>query len=110
MDFWFPALKSVGGCERQRVVTFDTPLAHARSYTEQAARHCYSTVARDASCESVNGMARSPRALFSPVARFALMSSMAALACDNAWAASLARSRLTAAIDTSGFRDATNHW
>jgi PelA/Pel-15E family pectate lyase len=55
-------------------------------------------------------MARLPRAFFSPVARFALMSSMAALACDDAWAAALARSRLTVAIDTSGFRDATNHW
>src|SRR6188768_648821 len=56
-------------------------------------------------------MARSPRAFFSPIARLALMSSMAALACDDARAAAAAaRARLTATIDTSGFRDATHHW
>jgi PelA/Pel-15E family pectate lyase len=52
-------------------------------------------------------MARSPRAFFSPVARFALMSSMAALACANARSATATRGRL---IDPSGFRDATHHW
>ena len=55
-------------------------------------------------------MARLPRAFFSPVARFALMSSMAALACNDAWSAAAARTRMTVAIDTSGFRDATHHW
>ena len=55
-------------------------------------------------------MARSPRAYFSPIAQFALMSSMAALACDDAWAAAVARAAGARAIDTSGFRDATNHW
>jgi PelA/Pel-15E family pectate lyase len=55
-------------------------------------------------------MARSPRAFFSPVARFALMSSMAALACSGSRAAALPRVRPTSAIDPSGFRDATNHW
>src|SRR5215207_11390268 len=56
-------------------------------------------------------MPRSPRALFSPIARFALMTSMAALACDDARAAvAAARARLSAAVDPSGFRDATHHW
>jgi PelA/Pel-15E family pectate lyase len=55
-------------------------------------------------------MARSPRAFFSPIARFALLTSMAALARGDAWAAAAARARPAAAIDTSGFRDATNHW
>ena len=55
-------------------------------------------------------MARSPRAFFSPVVRLALMSSMAALSCADARAAAAARARHSPAIDTAGFRDATNHW
>jgi PelA/Pel-15E family pectate lyase len=55
-------------------------------------------------------MPRSPRAFFSPIARFALMSSMASLACEDARAASATRARLSAAISPAGFRDATHHW
>jgi PelA/Pel-15E family pectate lyase len=38
------------------------------------------------------------------------MSSMAALACADARAASVTRARLTAAVSPAGFRDATHHW
>src|SRR5215207_2959183 len=56
-------------------------------------------------------MPRSPRAFFSPIARFTLMLSMAALACEDARAASTAaRARLSGAISPAGFRDATHHW
>ena len=55
-------------------------------------------------------MARSPRAFFSPVARFALMSSMAAFSYNNGWSAASTRARLISSINTSGFRDATHHW
>ncbi len=54
-------------------------------------------------------MARPARTFFSPIARFALMSSMAALACADARAAAAARTR-PSAISPAGFRDATHHW
>lgn len=51
-----------------------------------------------------------PARFFSPIARFTLMSSVAALACEDARAASTSRARLSAAISPAGFRDATHHW
>lgn len=55
-------------------------------------------------------MRRLTRFSFSPVARVALLSGMAALTCGSVRAASTARSRDIAAIDPSGFRDSTHHW
>src|SRR4051812_24164102 len=55
-------------------------------------------------------MPRFTRTLFSPIARVAILTSMAALGCDDAWAESETRRREISVIDASGFRDATHHW
>lgn len=55
-------------------------------------------------------MPRFTRAFFSPIARVALLTSLSAIACAQGRSASAARTREIGVIDTSGFRDATNHW
>jgi PelA/Pel-15E family pectate lyase len=55
-------------------------------------------------------MPRRPRVAFSPIARFALLSSLSAMSWADDETADRARVRELSAIDTAGFRDATHHW